>query len=39
MKSILIDYGFLQIFGDSFESPLCYGYKKTMKFIQCVSNI
>jgi hypothetical protein len=30
MESIFINYGMLQVFGYSFESPLCYGYSKTI---------
>jgi len=30
MESIFIDYGLLQVFMYSFESPLCYGYSKTI---------
>jgi len=30
MESIFINYGLLQVFGYSFENPLCYGYSKTI---------
>jgi hypothetical protein len=30
MESIFIDYGLLQVFRYSFESPLCYGYLNTI---------